>query len=222
MDSSDDVSRVVPVYEGHALPHATQQLDIGGRDVTNRLCQLLGESGLTPVTDLEKEIVRGVKETHGYVALDFEAELKKNSSALEKTYGYPIDGVISVSSERFRCSEVLFQPSILGLHCVGIHEAVYKSINKCDVDMAVKVLYENIVLSGGTSMFPGLAERLKKEVAALAPPNREVKVIAPEDRKYSAWIGGSRLASLPTFPEMCVSRSEYEEHGTEIVHRKCF
>merc|ERR1711939_883130 len=69
---------------------------------------------------------------------------------------------------------------------------------KCDVDIR-RDLYANIVLSGGTTMYPGIAERMTKELTALAPSTMKIKVVAPPERKYSVWIGGSILASLSTF-----------------------
>jgi len=92
---------------------------------------------------------------------------------------------------------------------------------KCDVDVR-KDLYNNIVLSGGTTMFPGIAERLSKEVSALAPSSMKIKVVAPPERRYSVWIGGSILSSLSTFQTMWITKAEYDESGPSIVHRKCF
>ena len=71
-------------------------------------------------------------------------------------------------------------------------------------------------------MFPGIADRMTKEISALAPSSIKVKVVAPAERKFSVWIGGSILSSLSTFQSMWVSKAEYEEAGPSIVHRKCF
>ena len=98
---------------------------------------------------------------------------------------------------------------------------MYDSIVKCDID-ARRELYGSIILSGGTTMFPGMKERLEREITALAPAQRRVNVIAPEERKYAAWIGGSLLASVVTFPQMVITREEYEESGSGIVQWKCF
>lgn len=92
---------------------------------------------------------------------------------------------------------------------------------KCDVDVR-KDLYGNIVLSGGSTCFNGIAERLSKEIVKLAPTTMRIKVLAPPERKYSVWIGGSILASLSTFQQMWISKAEYDESGPSIVHRKCF
>jgi actin beta/gamma 1 len=121
----------------------------------------------------------------------------------------------------FRAPEALFQPSLIGLESTGIHETTYNSIMKCDVDIR-KDLYSNIVMSGGTTMYPGIADRMQKEITALAPSSMKIKIVAPPERKYSVWIGGSILASLSTFQQMWVSKQEYDESGPSIVHRKCF
>uniref|UniRef100_A0A7N8Y6H5 Actin alpha 1, skeletal muscle n=1 Tax=Mastacembelus armatus TaxID=205130 RepID=A0A7N8Y6H5_9TELE len=94
-------------------------------------------------------------------------------------------------------------------------------IMKCDIDIR-KDLYANNVLSGGTTMYPGIADRMQKEITALAPSTMKIKIIAPPERKYSVWIGGSILASLSTFQQMWISKQEYDEAGPSIVHRKCF
>merc|ERR1712151_1202158 len=105
-------------------------------------------------------------------------------------------------SERFRCPEVLFQPSFVGKESSGIHDTTFQPIMKCDVDIR-KDLYANVV------MFGGIGERMTKELTALAPSTMKIKVVAPPERKYSVWIGGSILSSLSTFQQMWISKGEY-------------
>ena len=216
-DSGDGVSHSVPIYQGHSLPHAVHQLNIGGSDITDYLMKMLSERGYSFPTTSERGIVIDIKEKLAYTALDYYEEIQKvssDSSSLQKCE-------ISVGNERFRCVEPLFQPSLLGMECSGIHENIYNSIMKCDVDIR-KELCENIVLTGGTTMFPFLEDRIQKELTSLAPSTIKFKVISPLERKYSVWIGGSILASLASFQEKWISKEDYDEVGPHIVHRKCF
>lgn len=144
----------------------------------------------------------------------------ETTSDLDKSYTLPDGSQITLGSERFQCPEALFQPSLLGLDCGGIHQQVNDCIRECGLDMR-RLLYFNIVLSGGTMMCPGFADRLELELRALVPRPIRVKILAPPERKFLSWIGGSILGSLSTFQQQWITQEMYQEVGPGIVHRRC-
>lgn len=146
--------------------------------------------------------------------------ISDDAYTLEKYYELPDGQILRIGNERFRCSEALFQPAFLGMDAPGAHHSIFSAIMGVDIE-ARRDLFSNIVLAGGTTMLPGLADRLQKEVSECAPSTMRVKVISPPERKYATWIGGSILASVA--PEkMWISKEMYEEHGPNIVNRMCW
>ena len=225
LSCGDGVIHTLPVYEGFLLPSAIVRLDFGGRDLTDYLVTMLIDKGHVFATTSEREFVREVKEQLCYINLDFREETKSIAfnNSIEENHKLSNGQAITVEKERFQCPEALFRPSLIGESFPGIHEAVYSSIMKCDID-ARKDLYSNVRLCGGTTMFSGMAEKMKRELSRLAPSGSKVKIIAPPERKYGGWMGGSKLASyfLPLFQQICVSKQEYDESGPRIMHKKCF
>ncbi|KAI9358247.1 actin-2 [Zopfochytrium polystomum] len=211
IDSGDGVSHVVPIYEGYSLHHAIERINLAGSGITEYLKRILMDSGYVVTNNGGLEIVRDIKEKLCHVALDYNQEM---TSSVEKAYELPEGQIMTIGSERFRAPEALFQPSMVDL------ERRTNAILKCDVDLRQE-LYDNVVLSGGSTLYPGLGDRMHRELIQLARSSWRVRVVAPPERRYSVWIGGSILASLSTFQRMWVSKQEYDESGPRIVHRKC-
>ena len=223
VDSGDGVTHTVPIFEGYQIPHAIDKILLAGRDLTDYMVRILKDDNYYFETTAEKETVRDIKEKLCYVADDYEAEVKKaeEGTELEESYTLPDGKPLKISMQRFKCPEFLFNPELGGREIKSIHQLTLDSILTCDLDVR-KDLYSNIILSGGSTMFPGLGERLYKEIKALAPQTMKVKVIAGPDRKYAVWRGGSTLSVLSTFAGMWITKEDYSEFGETIVHRKCF
>ena len=221
LDFGFDSLRTIPIYEGYAISHAISSIPLGGKHLNNFLLKMLKEKEKNKVDDIE--VAREIKEKQCMVVLDYDNAIKESQEIgkIDKIHTLPDGSKISISSEQFKCPEALFQPNFVGIDCDGCHKVAFDSISKCDLDVR-KDMYQNIVLVGGTSMFEGIKKRVKKEIKALAPSTVKVKVIASPERKYSVWIGGSLISSLPQFKIMWITKQAYDEVGPTIVYRKCF
>jgi len=175
------------------------------------------------------QVVRDIKETVCRVADSTFVE-ESNTSIAAVAYELPDGNTIECGPDRFSIPELMFNPAVLNKRegnteeFVGIQQMIYNSIAKCDPDIR-RELFNSIIVTGGNSLLPNFSERLHKELVEKSTPQMyKVKILAtnsPQERKYSAWIGGSILASLGTFQQMWISKQEYEEHGANIVERKC-
>lgn len=222
LDSGHGSTNSVPIHEGFAVVKNILRVDLGGEYLTDYLKTSLVEKD-DSLAGVSREVVRDIKESLCYVSLDFEKAISTATSSpkLDKSYTLPDGRVITIGgAECIRCPESLFHPSSAKTGLTGIHELVYSSVLQCDEGIQQELL-ANIVLAGGNTMFEGISQRIQEEVACLAPSTIKTKVIAAPVRKYSAWIGGSILASLPQFQSMWITKKDYEEAGPAIVQRKC-
>ena len=217
-DFGTHISYFVPIFFGCPIPLAVYRLNFAGKDLTEYMMRLLDENGQRFSTTAEKEIINNIKEKSCYVALDYEEELK---NIREFNYELPDGNKIALKEERIKCPEILFKPNIIGKEGDGIGKTCYDSVQKCNPDIR-KDLYNNIVLSGGTSMFKGLQERFSKEIKNFITDSmkEEVNINASDERKFAVWTGGSIL-SKSFSDSIWITKEEYEEYGDLIVHRKC-
>ena len=222
-DSGDGVTHTVPVFEGFSLPHAVERMEIAGRVLTGYLQKLLLEAGHNFTSAAELEIVREIKEELCYVAQDYAAEKEQctKNAEQDKQYTLPDKAVITVpGSVRIGAPELIYQPNLNGMSCKSIDALAWASVSASDIDVR-RELCKNIIMSGGSTMYEGMADRLKQELVTRAPSGAEIRVVAAADRKYAVWKGGSTLASLSTFSSSWVTKEDYEEHGAAVIHRKC-
>jgi actin len=221
LSSGEDSTFVVPIKEWTYLPLAVKRIDLGGRDLTKYMLKLLSER-YRLTTSAEHDIVRDIKERLCYVSMDLAKEISDDYGR-DKELELP-DGqtLIIRTEERIRCPEALFQPSLLDLDAPGVHQAIFDSIMKCDVDIR-KDLFAHIVLAGGSTMFSGIGERLEKAITPLAPPATKVNVLSHPLRQDSAWIGGTLAASIyGVESSVFISKAAYDESGPSIVNGRCY
>jgi actin len=215
VDSGFCETRCCPIYEGHVLQRALcRGLPIGGQDLAYLLVEALKKRGCKCDFDAANDI----KEKSFYLSQDL-----SNEEASEETFRLPDGRSVTLSKEKYAIPEELYASS---MELCGVHEYLFNTLFRCDPDLR-RELFGNVVLSGGTSLLPGFAARLEKEMLKMRPDFKSMrewvpKIVAPENRAVSAWIGGALLASLSTFPDACMTREEYNEYGPGLVHTKFF
>ncbi|CRG93292.1 actin-related protein [Plasmodium gallinaceum] len=222
LDCGDGVCHCVSIYEGYSITNTITRTDVAGRDITTYLGYLLRKNGHLFNTSAEMEIVKNMKENCCYVSFNMNKEKTSSEKSITTLpYILPDGSQILIGSERYRAPEVLFNPSILGLEYLGLSELIVTSITRADMDLR-KTLYSHIVLSGGTTLFHGFGDRLLNEIRKFAPKDITIRISAPPERKFSTFIGGSILASLATFKKIWISKQEFDEYGSVILHKKTF
>ncbi len=222
VDISDTATRVVPVYEGFYLPPSTIRVDMGGRDITQYLMDILTHKGYALNSRVDRDAARDIKEKLCYVCKNMDIEMERSrKESVEKTYEMPDGKKIVIGTERFRCTEPLFDPPLIGIDAQGIQKIIYSTIIKLDRRLQSE-MFQNIILSGGGTMFSGFTDRIHQDISKMAGPDMKVNVIASPERNISAWIGGSIIGCLDSFSEISISKQEYQEVGPHLVHTKCF
>ncbi|XP_078054854.1 actin-5-like [Mustelus asterias] len=215
VDSGDEVTHSVPVHEGYNMPDAISRIDLGGHDLTTYLMKLLSEAG-NAFHEKGKYLVEDIKQKCCYVTIDY-----ANEGTHLVDYELPDGHIITIGTERFKCPEALFNPSVMESSQEGIHIMVSNSLKRVQPQFR-QLMYENVLLSGGSTLFDGFNIRFRKEIFHFAPNDIKTKIHAVPERKFAVWIGGSILASLHAFQSLWVRKEDYTEHGPLIVHRRCY
>lgn len=232
VDSGDGVTHIVPVYDGFALPHLTRRLDVAGRDVTRYLIKLLLMRGYAFERTADFETVRGIKEALCFMSYDLELDkkLSEETTVLVENYQLPDGRVIKVGSERYEAPECMFQPHLVDVEQPGVAELLFQTIQQAAVDTRSE-LYKHIVLSGGSSMYPGFPSRLEKEMKQLyltkvlagdgsRLKNFKIRIEDPPRRKHMVFLGGAVLADIMKDKEaFWVTKQEWEEQGIRALDK---
>ncbi|XP_033755422.1 actin-3-like [Pecten maximus] len=217
LDSGETSTHAMRIHEGYCVSARCDRVDYAGRDLTSYLKRQLTEKGYSSTEGMGYDVIRDMKKKLCRVSENFEL----SASEHEQNYELPDGTTISIGNERFQCPEILFTPKLTGIEFPGIHELVNITIQKADPSLH-KDMYNNIVLAGATTMFPGIAERLTKELQNCLSVPEKVNVIADKNRDCSTWIGGALVGKLSTFHKLCVKKEQYDEIGPALCTQKYF
>ena len=227
-DSGDGVSHVIPVVDGFIIRHAIQRLNLAGRHITKYLVKLMTLRGYAFNSSADFETVREIKEAKCFVSYNpvKDRQLANETTLLDQEYQLPDRTVIKIGRERFQAAECMFNPSLAGVEDGGFHQKIFDCITKCDIDTFIPLI-QNIMLTGGTTMFPGLSSRMNMELENIlteqkygGDPTRVKKtgmlIHDPPRRKHAVFIGASFLAKASP-DEQWISRAAWEENGSRIL-----
>lgn len=229
LDSGDGVSHIAPVWNGFGCVHQFTRNHFGGKKLTEYMAMLLSKRGYkfasTEPTLAELEVVRELKEKLCYVcpsAADYDKELIQafeEPDSFEKSFELLNGTVVKAGAERFKCPEALFRSEEVGEESVSLHTVVMQTIAKCEIDHR-KEFWQNVVLTGGNTLFDGLPQRLEHELTQLAPATVRPKVIAKPNRLNAVFHGGSICADYQKNQKKgWLSKEEYQEQGPQVVHK---
>jgi len=217
LHSGEGSTVAFPVHEGFAISNAIRRLDIAGHEVTQQLRKQLVEAGYELGNAADLEPVRRMKEKLCFLSVP-EAPAEERQPT---TYVLPDGYRVELDSKMMQSPEVLFDPSLVRMDCGGVDQMIQESLSECDIHVR-KALSQAVLLSGGTTLLPGFKERVQYHLEKGLNEEYVPKVLAPEERTLSTWIGGSILGSLPNFRQMWISGDDYHDKGPRIVHEKCF
>lgn len=244
IDSGDGVTHVIPVAEGYVIGSSIRHIPIAGRDISSFVQQLLRDRGETSVPPEDSlRVAEKIKEDYSYVCGDMVKEFGKYDKEPEKFFGvyegeHSVTGKkykIDVGYERFLAPEIFFNPEIASSDFLTpLPEVVDQVIQTSPIDVR-RGLYNNIVLSGGSTMFDHFGRRLQRDLQHIVDGRIQtselasgslirstgvpVNVVSHKKQRYAVWFGGSLLASTPEFYNQCHTKADYDEVGPSVVRR---
>ncbi|XP_005384980.1 PREDICTED: actin-like protein 10, partial [Chinchilla lanigera] len=222
VEAGAGVCHATPVYAGHSWLQATFRLDVAGSTLSRYLRELLvAASPDLRLQGLPRKTVTQLKKRCCYVSLDFEGDLRDPARHHPTSFRMGDGSSVCLGSERFRCPEPIFQPGLLGQAEPGLPMLAFRALQKMPTTLR-KRLANTVVLAGGSTLFPGFAERLSLELEDQCRrhgyPALQPRLVARSGRGTAVWTGGSMAASLHSFQRSWMTRAMYQECGSRLVH----
>ena len=218
VETGDGVSQTCSVIDGYSIPSSFIRSDFGGEDVSDYFRKLLRMKGFDLITETEKLLLHEIKRKYLNCNLDGKKE--------DKVFKYvlPDQKVIQLDSDNYYASKVLFNPSLVGKNCLGLHHMLSTCIEKTNSEFREK-LCSNIKLTGGNSCIKGLSEVLHTQIKLLLPKfknNAKIKTMNSNSAAISCWMGGTIIANLGIFKDLLITKENWEDSGKNILHKQTF
>ena len=223
LESGEGVSQSCIIYEGYSLPNTYERYDFGGGDVTEYLKLAMKKKGYQLFNSNEYRLISDMKEKYCFFLpqkynLNIE-NVKKALNSKKINYYLPDGTTITLGDERILASEILFNPELIGKEYLGLSDIIFSSINKAEIQLRPKAV-ENIVLSGGNVLMRGLEDKMKEDIINKCNKIVKVNVSTVKEPQISCWVGGNIISSIDIFKKISVSKTEWEEKGSKILHVK--
>eukprot|EP01132_Coremiostelium_polycephalum_P000652 gene652-807_t len=129
--------------------------------------------------------------------------------------------VLTLTNERFSVPELIFNPSDVGINQAGLAESIVQSVNSTNPNLHIP-LYSNIILLGGSTLFPNFKERLLLDLRKLVPESYNINIYQPEDPILCPIYGGIKFSQQADFHKYSVSKAEYDEYGYILCNRRFY
>ena len=223
LESGEGVTQSCVIYEGYSLPNSYERFDYGGADVSKYLQILLTKKGYQFYNSTEFRLVNEMKENSCFCLSDnINIDINNARKGLNKNpinYYLPDGTTISIGEESLLAPEILFNTELMGKEYLSFTDIIMSSINKIDIQLRYKS-YENILLSGGNTCFNGLYEQLHTELKNKLIKNMKINLNKTDKPEFCCWIGGNIISTLEIFKKMWVTRNEWNEKGSKVIHVK--
>ncbi|XP_021102530.1 actin-like protein 10 [Heterocephalus glaber] len=222
VEAGAGMCHTTPINAGHSWLKATFRMDVAGSTLLRYFRELLvAACPDLQLQGLPRKTVTQLKKRYCYVSLDFEGDLLDPARHHPASFRMGSGSSVSLGSERFRRPEPTFQPGLLGQAEPGLPTLAFRALQKIPLTLR-KRLADTVVLGGGSTLFPGFAERLDLELEAQCRrhgyPALQPRLVAKPGRDMAVWTGGSMVASLHSFQRGWMTRAMYQECGSRLVH----